>query len=143
VNTKATNKKVIPCSLFGKTILIAEDDRPSQLLQKTVLERNGAKVIVTSNGREALDFCTSDVKVDLILMDIFMPKMDGITAASEIRKLPNRLAVPIIASTSKTLNNYEDPNLNINFNDYLQKPVCNETLMNSICKQLHLEKKVL
>ncbi|MFV0540280.1 MAG: response regulator [Aestuariibaculum sp.] len=78
-------------------ILVAEDNKPNQLLLKKILEVNGYNCTVASNGLEAVNI-SKNKTFDLILMDIMMPKMDGVSAAKKIGKLnPN---IPIIAVTA-------------------------------------------
>jgi len=93
------------------SILVAEDNLPNQLLIKAILSKLGHQVILANNGREALEIVQSNPNFNLILMDMQMPEMDGITATKAIRALdaPTSL-IPIIA-------------LAAGMNDYLTKPI--------------------
>ena len=89
---------------FEKVVLIAEDEEANYQFLKTLLNRQGISCIKTNNGEEALQFFTNDLKkIGLILMDIKMPKMDGITATKKIRDLSS--GIPVIMQSAYDLNN--------------------------------------
>jgi PAS domain S-box-containing protein len=93
-----TNQKKEMTRIVGKTILVAEDDRINFLLIREILTKTGVNIIWAANGEEAVQVCRNNDKVDLVLMDIKMPLMDGYEATRIIRGF--RPALPIIALTA-------------------------------------------
>ncbi len=91
-------------ALEGRRILVVEDDVRNIFALSSLLEPKGAAIeIARSNGREAIETLTRNPNVDLVLMDIMMPEMDGLTAMREIRKRPEWKKLPIIALTAKAM----------------------------------------
>lgn len=113
------------------SILVAEDEKNNYQLIKTYLNDACITLIHAANGREAVDFCRNHKAVDLVLMDIKMPEMDGITAMLEIRKL---LDVPFIAQTAYALESERQQLLKVGFNDYISKPIRKEILIEKVIK---------
>ena len=104
-------------------VLVAEDTPASQLVIKTMLEKLGHKVQTAVNGEEALQAMELG-GFDLVLMDLEMPKMDGIEATEEIRKLEGRNSeTPIVALTAQALESRRKVALQAGMNDYLIKPL--------------------
>src|SRR5205807_2478156 len=75
-------------ALEGRRILVVEDDVRNIFALSSLLEPKGASIEIARNGREALASLTRNANIDLVLMDIMMPEMDGLTAMREIRKRP-------------------------------------------------------
>ncbi|OZI37720.1 histidine kinase [Bordetella genomosp. 10] len=117
----------------GRRILLVEDDVRNIFALSSVLEPLGAEVIVTRNGREALDFLARDNAVDVVLMDLMMPEMDGLTATREIRKQPALRDLPIIALTAKAMVDDRKNCLDAGANDYIAKPIDIDKLV-SLCR---------
>jgi hypothetical protein len=113
----------------GRRILLAEDDVRNIFALSSILEPKGAKLVVARNGREALAALEKDPKIDLVLMDIMMPEMDGITAMREIRKRPELANLPIIALTAKAMRDDQEQCLAAGANDYAAKPIDVEMLL--------------
>jgi len=107
----------------GRRVLIVEDDVRNIFALTSVLEPKGAKVEIARNGREALEHLAGKPGVDLILMDIMMPEMDGIEATREIRKRPEHAKLPIIALTAKAMPDDREKCLAAGANDYIAKPL--------------------
>jgi signal transduction histidine kinase/DNA-binding response OmpR family regulator/CHASE3 domain sensor protein len=121
----------------GRRILIVEDDVRNIFALSRVLEPRGAKVEIARNGREALDVLgRSSVAVgnniDLVLMDIMMPEMDGLTAMREIRKRPEWQKLPIIALTAKAMKDDQDKCMQAGANDYIAKPLDVDKLLSLV-----------
>ncbi|EIT72022.1 response regulator [Hydrocarboniphaga effusa] len=124
-------------ALEGRTILVVEDDVRNVFALTSLLEPKGAKVEIARNGREALDALERAGKgghaaVDLVLMDIMMPEMDGFTAMREIRKRAEWKKLPIIALTAKAMRDDQEKCLAAGANDYIAKPLDVEKLMSLI-----------
>ena len=116
----------------GKTILIVEDDVRNIFALTSVFEPLGASIAVGRNGREGLEQIRA-VKPHLVLMDIMMPEMDGLTATREIRKDPVYAHLPIIALTAKAMPNDYDQAIAAGANDYMAKPIDIDKLT-SLCR---------
>lgn len=110
-------------SLDGKKILIVDDDMKNVFVLASALENNGATIIDAQDGQAALDILRQEDNIDLVLMDIMMPVMDGYTAIREIRKDPKLKHLPIIALTAKALKDDRKKCIQAGADDYLSKPV--------------------
>jgi CheY-like chemotaxis protein len=117
----------------GRTILVAEDDVRNIFALTSVLEPKGARLVLARNGREAVERVQDTASIDLVLMDIMMPEMDGLEAMRAIRKLGGRAAkVPIIALTAKAMRDDQERCLQAGANDYIAKPFDVEMLLSLI-----------
>jgi len=124
-------------ALEGRCILVAEDDVRNVFALTSVLEGRGVKLKIARNGREAITAlensrADSEQRIDLVLMDIMMPEMDGITAMREIRKRREWTKLPIIALTAKAMKSDQEQCLQAGANDYLAKPLDVEKLLSLI-----------
>ncbi|WP_426753421.1 response regulator [Myxococcus sp. Y35] len=124
-------------ALEGRRILVVEDDVRNIFALSSVLEPRGAKVEIARNGKEALERLTRSLAqpsltVDLVLMDIMMPEMDGLTAMREIRKRSEWHKLPIIALTAKAMRDDQEKCLAAGANDYIAKPLDVEKLLSLI-----------
>ena len=117
----------------GRTILLAEDDVRNIFALSHVLEPLGAQLQIARNGREALDALENGPEVHLILMDIMMPEMDGLTAMGEIRRNPRFAHLPIIALTAKAMANDRTRCLEAGADDYVSKPIDVDKLV-ALCR---------
>jgi signal transduction histidine kinase/DNA-binding response OmpR family regulator/CHASE3 domain sensor protein len=123
--------------LDGRRILVVEDDVRNIFALSAVLEPKGLKVELARNGREALDaLARLDIigpsGIDLVLMDIMMPEMDGLTAMREIRKKAEWKKLPIIALTAKAMKDDQEKCLAAGANDYIAKPLDVEKLLSLV-----------
>ncbi len=120
----------------GRRILVVEDDVRNIFALSKVLEPRGAHVDIARNGREALEHLERTQGTpnapDLVLMDLMMPEMDGLTATREIRKLPQWKRLPIIALTAKAMRDDQEKSLQAGASDYLSKPLDIERLLSLI-----------
>jgi len=121
----------------GRRILVVEDDVRNIFALSKVLEPRGAKVEIARNGREALEVLgrssvAAGTQIDLVLMDIMMPEMDGLTAMREIRKRPEWQRLPIIALTAKAMKDDQEKCLQSGANDYIAKPLDVDKLLSLI-----------
>ena len=100
-------------------ILICDDERDIVSALKIYLTSDGYETLEAYDGQEALALCARE-EVHLVLMDIMMPNMDGITAMTQLRKFSN---VPVILITAKGEDNDKILGLNIGADDYITKPL--------------------
>lgn len=112
------------------TILIADDDYDSYWLISRALRHNNAKIIWAKNGAEAVSICRSNPKVDLVLMDIRMPVMNGFEATSRIKDF--RKDLPVIIQTAYAKEYAKDQFMNIQFDGFIKKPVKKKQLLDLI-----------
>jgi len=127
-----TNEPPNTFDVKEKVILIAEDEFLNYLYLKAVFENYPFKLIHAKNGEEAIALVKNNSSIDLVLMDIKMPKTNGINATIEIRK-SNR-DIPIIALSAHTFHEDKQKALKAGFNDYLSKPVNEKTLLDMVDK---------
>lgn len=117
-------------NLQDKTILVVDDDVRNIFALTASLETHGARIQTARNGKEALDKLGPEI--DLILMDIMMPEMDGYEAMRRIRKDEKNKDVPIIALTAKAMKDDKQKCLEAGANDYLAKPIEIDKLLSLI-----------
>ena len=118
----------------GKTILVAEDDNVNYVILHNALQKTKAKIIRVKNGKEAINECKSNSNIDIVLMDIKMPIMDGIEATSQIKIINNDL--PIIVQTSFTMSSEKEKSFKAGCDDYISKPVNEKELYATINKYI-------
>lgn len=111
----------------GRHILIAEDEETNYFYLETVLKRTGAILFRAKNGEEAVQICKDRVDLDLILMDIKMPELNGLDATRIIREFNS--SIPIIAQTAYALVGERTKCLSAGCNDYISKPINRESLL--------------
>lgn len=104
------------------TVLLAEDNKVNQDIARAYLQKFGLDVILAANGREAVEAVKNEA-VDLVLMDVQMPKMDGLEATQEIRKDPKFAELPIIALTAHAMAHEREECLSKGMNGHLAKPL--------------------
>jgi signal transduction histidine kinase/ActR/RegA family two-component response regulator len=114
------------------TILIAEDDNINFLLFQKIMKGKNYKIIRAENGQEAVNICLSNPEIDLVLMDIKMPIMDGFEAFEKIH--PIRPNLPVIAQTAFSSSEDKERILKEGFTDYITKPINRENLFELIDK---------
>ncbi|MHA6720592.1 response regulator [Sphingomonas sp. RS6] len=124
-------------ALEGRSILVVEDDIRNVYALTSIFEPHGVSVRIARNGREALAALDESARgiaapVDLVLMDVMMPEMDGLTATREIRKQRWGRAMPIIALTAKAMARDQQDCLDAGANDYLAKPLDVDKLLSLV-----------
>ncbi|MEB0041379.1 MULTISPECIES: response regulator [unclassified Pseudomonas] len=107
----------------GRKILVVDDDVRNIFALTSALEHKGAVVEIARNGLEAIKKLDEVDDIDLVLMDVMMPEMDGYEATIEIRKDPRWRKLPIIAVTAKAMKDDQERCLQAGSNDYLAKPI--------------------
>lgn len=116
-------------ALSGLTILVAEDHPVNRLIVKETLEAVGIRVLLAENGRETVEQALEHGdELDLVLMDIQMPVMDGFEACREIRKRYDQGRLPVVAMTAHVMRNEREQCLDAGMNEHLPKPVAVEQL---------------
>jgi CheY-like chemotaxis protein len=117
-------------------ILLVEDNELNSEIAEEILKNEGAEITAVQNGKIALDICADSEKsyFDLILMDIMMPEMDGLTATRMIRsmKRTDMQTVPIIAMTANAFEDDRKAAMEAGMNGYVTKPVNVEALLREI-----------
>lgn len=118
-------------------IIIAEDNAVNMLLAKTIVKRiaPNATIFEATNGVEAVEIYSKE-SIDIILMDVQMPDMNGYIATKEIRKIPNQRQIPIIAFTAGNVKGEKEKCLSSGMNDFITKPVVASTIEASLKRWL-------
>jgi signal transduction histidine kinase/CheY-like chemotaxis protein len=106
-----------------RTVLIVEDDVRNVFALTSALEPKGMKVLIARNGVEGLETLEQNPNVDLVLMDVMMPEMDGIEATRAIRRQPKWAKLPIITLTAKAMKDDQERCLQAGASDYMPKPL--------------------
>jgi two-component system, sensor histidine kinase len=112
---------VVP-NFTGKVILLVEDNEINQLIAQEMLADTKARVISCNNGQEAVDFLKTG-KVDLVVMDIQMPVMDGYEATRIIRRQYSASVLPIVAMTANAMSHEREAGMACGMNAYVTKPI--------------------
>jgi HAMP domain-containing protein/CheY-like chemotaxis protein len=107
----------------GKTVLVVDDDMRNIYALSSVLEMSQMNVVCAQDGRKAIEELASNPTIDLVLMDIMMPEMDGYQALREIRKMERFNSLPIIAVTAKAMPGDRERCIEAGASDYIPKPV--------------------
>lgn len=128
LNSKMRNMDVN--KLNGKVILIVEDDFSSRLYLNKILEKSGVSLLNASDGRAAYDLVMQNQNIDLILMDIQLPLIDGYTCTKMIRE--SGCKAIIIAQTAYGLTGDKEKMIASGFDDYLIKPISQTQLLEKL-----------
>jgi two-component system chemotaxis sensor kinase CheA len=131
-NTEKKKPYTKDAALSSKTILIVDDDVRNVYALTKVLENQQMQVSSALNGKEALAFLEENQHIEIILMDIMMPEMDGYETIKEIRKNPKWKKLPIIALTAKAMLGDREKCISAGASDYLTKPVNVDQLLSLI-----------
>jgi HAMP domain-containing protein/signal transduction histidine kinase/CheY-like chemotaxis protein len=109
--------------LMGKRVLIVDDDMRNIFALSSVLEEQQMNIVSADNGRDAIRILKEDKDIDIVLMDIMMPEMDGMETMREIRKISHLENLPIVAITAKAMKGDREKCIEAGAWDYLSKPV--------------------
>ena len=119
-------------ALRNKTVLITDDDMRNIFALSSALQVYEMNILIANNGREAINRLKENDSIDIILMDIMMPEMDGYEAMREIRKERKYSKLPIIALTAKAMKNDREKCIEAGANDYISKPVDMDKLLSML-----------
>ncbi|WP_455711446.1 HAMP domain-containing protein [Streptomyces coeruleorubidus] len=125
--------------LAGRRVLIVDDDIRNVFALTHVLGRVGMTVLYAENGREGIETLERSPDVELVLMDIMMPEMDGYETISAIRRTPLWADLPIVALTAKAMPGDREKSIARGANDYVPKPVDIDRLLTVVCELLSPE----
>ena len=123
--------------LAGRRVLLVDDDTRNIFALSSVLERRGMRVLTATTGSEAIQLVESEPSMEIVLMDIMMPEMDGYQTIEMIRRKPELRRLPIIALTAKAMKGDREKCLEAGASDYLAKPVNTEQLLTTLRMWLH------
>ena len=124
--------------LKGRKILIVEDDSSSRLYLNKILEKTGVIILNAGDGQEAIDIAFENADIDIILMDIQLPVMDGYKSAEKIREF--RENIIIIAQTAYGLMGDKEKIIDSGFNDFIIKPIFSQALIEKLVTSLTRKK---
>jgi two-component system, cell cycle response regulator DivK len=124
----------------NKTILIADDVKLNYLVLRAILGKTKANILWAEDGQQALEFCTQNQDIDVVLMDYNMPRLNGYEATKLIKKI--RRDLPVISQTTYSMGSHEFDELVSNCDDYVVKPINRKKLLYKIDKLIN-KKKVL
>ena len=128
------NNSIVNVDWSNYTFLVADDEELNLEFIEEVLADTGAKIILANNGKEAIEKYALFPKINLVLLDIRMPLVDGYGAMREIRS--KNKEIPIIAQTAYALAEDRMKALKMGFTDYLEKPIEQMTIITTIRKYL-------
>jgi PAS domain S-box-containing protein len=129
----STTSFILPETIRGARILLAEDNRINQMVATEMLKMEGFRVDVAGNGRIALEMLQNN-EYDLVLMDIQMPEMDGLEATKIIRSDPRFKNIPILAMTAHAMTGDRELSIEAGMNDHITKPIDQALLFNALVK---------
>jgi CheY-like chemotaxis protein/HAMP domain-containing protein len=125
----AVPPRQVDASLSGRTVLVVDDDMRNVFALSKALRSKGLNVVMAQDGHKALKQLADNQDIEMVLMDIMMPGMDGYETIREIRKQPSLTKMPIIALTAKAMRGDREKCLEAGANDYVSKPIDIEKLL--------------
>jgi CheY-like chemotaxis protein len=120
-------------------VLIVDDDVRNVFALTSILERVGVEVLFAENGQDGLALVHEHPDIDLVLMDIMMPEMDGYETTAAIRRIPELAELPIIALTAKAMKGDREKSVAAGASDYITKPVNVDQLLSLMRVWLYRE----
>ena len=123
--------------LAGRRVLVVDDDLRNIFAITSVLERESMLVVPAETGQEAIEKLMTSDGIDIVLMDIMMPGMDGYDTMREIRKIDKFQTLPIVAVTAKAMKGDREKTLQAGAWDYLAKPVDTDQMLSVLRSWLH------
>jgi signal transduction histidine kinase/HAMP domain-containing protein/ActR/RegA family two-component response regulator len=129
ITTRPVAAAVTHDSLYGKKVLIVDDDLRNAFAITSILELYGLTVIHASDGRKGIETLQATGDIDIVLMDVMMPELDGYATAAAIRDIPGLADLPVIAVTARAMQGDRDKSITAGASDYVTKPVDTEELL--------------
>jgi CheY-like chemotaxis protein len=129
--------EAIDAGLAGRKVLIVDDDLRNIFALSSVLERQQMHVLYAENGRDGIEVLQADPSIEVVLMDIMMPEMDGYDTMRAIRRIPQFRSLPIITLTAKAMKGDRDKCIAAGASDYVTKPVDAAQLLSLLRVWLH------
>jgi len=129
---KELEQMLVPGVLLSKNIVIAEDDETNFFLLKEYLEYSKANIFWTKDGNETIETVERNNNIDIVLMDIQMPEMNGFEALAILKKQFPK--IPVIAITAYAVSGDREKGLKAGFDEYLSKPLSRRILVENIMK---------
>ncbi|HLW64033.1 MAG TPA: HAMP domain-containing protein, partial [Gemmataceae bacterium] len=123
--------------LAGRKVLVVDDDSRNLFTLTSLLERHHMQVVPADNGRTAIELINNDPAIEMVLMDIMMPEMDGYETMRTIRKDPRHRLLPIVSLTAKAMKGDREKCLEAGASDYIAKPVNTDELLSLMRVWLH------
>jgi CheY-like chemotaxis protein len=123
--------------LAGRKVLIVDDDLRNIFALSSLLERQQMQVLFAENGRDGIEVLEKDPSIEIVLMDIMMPEMDGYDTMRAIRRIPRFKSLPIITLTAKAMKGDRDKCIAAGASDYITKPVDVAQLLSMMRVWLH------
>ena len=131
-------RKLEYCKILqDKSILIVDDEMRNIFAMDSILEQYDSNIIIANNGEEALEKLKENPFIDIVLMDIMMPVMNGYEAISHIRNNPAYDSLPVIAVTAKAMKGDKEKTLAVGANDYISKPLDIYTFLDLLTSHLN------
>ncbi|MFJ9576448.1 HAMP domain-containing protein [Streptomyces sp. NPDC101191] len=134
---RAPAPQTIDTALHGRTVLVVDDDARNLYALSGILELHGITVLHAENGRKGIETLLAQPAVDLVLMDVMMPEMDGYTATARIREMPQYAELPVIAVTAKAMRGDREKSIASGASDYVTKPVDADELIACVGRWLN------
>ncbi len=129
----------------GARLLLVEDNEINRIVAQELLEAEGFSVVTAGHGKEAIACLETDLKIELVLMDIHMPVMDGFETTQQIRQMPNQVDLPILAMTADVVTGITQAVLDAGMNACVTKPIDIRTLFQALVdwlpKRCHMKPK--
>ena len=120
--------------LKGKTVLVVEDNETSRVYFEAALRKTNAEALWARNGKEAIEFFKNGTSIDLVLMDLNMPEMDGFEATKLIKEMKPDL--PVIIQSAYILSGEEQKSYEVGCDEFLSKPIRLNNLLEAISRHL-------
>ena len=127
-------KPVMEYNFVGKTILVVEDEEISRFFFEKALKKTKVNLFFVNDGIQAIEMIRENTEIDLVLMDIRLPRMNGLEATASIKEIFPEL--PVIVQTAYALQTTQDDAIKCGCDEYITKPIKIETLLSLLKKHL-------
>ncbi len=124
-------------NLKGRNVLVVDDNPLNTFALGNYLEHAEMNVQIAENGLQAIEAIKNNNDIDIVLMDVMMPEMDGYEAISKLKEIGNKPNMPIIAVTAKAMKGDREKCLEAGATDYISKPLNLQELLEKMVKALN------